>query len=48
LLELKVGGKFIVLGVLGKRMVNQGTDGISRGHLREGITVADIMLDFCP
>ena len=39
LLELKVGGKFIVSHVSGKRMVYQGTDGISRGHLREGITV---------
>jgi len=48
LLELKVGGKFIVSHVSGKRMVYQGTDGISRGHLREGITVADMMLDFCP
>ena len=48
LLELKVGGKFIVSHVSGKRMVHQGTDGISRGHLREGISVADMMLDFCP
>jgi len=48
LLELKVGGKFIISHVSGKRMVHQGTDGISRGHLREGITVANMMLDFCP
>jgi len=48
LLELKVGGKFIISHVSGKRMIHQGTDGISRGHLREGITVADMMLDFCP
>jgi hypothetical protein len=48
LLELKVGGKFIISHVSGKRMVHQGTDGISRGHLREGITVSEMMLDFCP
>jgi len=48
LLELKVGGKIIIShDVSGKRLVYQGTDGISRGHLREGIMVADMMLDFC-
>jgi len=47
-LELKVGGKFVVTHVSGKRMVKQGTDGISRGHLREGISIGEQMLDFCP
>jgi len=47
-LELKVGGKFIVTHVSGKRMVKQGTDGISRGHLREGISIGEQMLSFCP
>ena len=47
-LELKVGGKFLVTHVSGKRMVKQGTDGISRGHLREGISIGEQMLSFCP
>ena len=47
-LELKVGGKFIVTHVSGKRMISQGTDGISRGHLREGVSIGQSMLSFCP
>jgi len=47
-LELISGSKFIVSHVSGKRMQRQGTDGISRGHLREGISLGECMLSFCP
>jgi len=47
-LELKTGSKFIITHVSGKRMMEQGTDGISRGHLREGISLGASMLSFCP
>ena len=29
-------------------MIAQGTDGVSRGNLREGITVGETMISFCP
>ena len=47
-LELKTGSKFIITHVSGKRMMAQGTDGISRGQLREGISLGASMLSFCP
>jgi len=46
--ELRSGGKFIVTHVSGERMKSQGTDGISRGQLKEGVSVGDYMLTFCP
>ena len=47
-LELSTGSKVLVTHVSGKRMMAQGTDGISRGHLREGISLGASMLSFCP
>ena len=47
-LELKTGSKFLITHVSGKRMMHQGTDGISRGHLREGVSLGASMLSFCP
>ena len=47
-LELKTGGKFIITHVSGNRMKKQGTDGISRGQLTEGISIGEYMLHFCP
>jgi len=47
-LQLKTGSKFIVTHVSGKRMQAQGTDGISRGHLREGVSLGKAMLTYCP
>ena len=36
-LELRTGSRFIVTHVPGERMKAQGTDGLSRGHMREGV-----------
>jgi len=47
-LELSTGGKFIVTHVSGNRMKMQGTDGIYRGQLTEGISIGEYMLQFCP
>lgn len=47
-LELHSGARFIVSHVSGERMKNQGTDGVSRGSFREGITLSQNMLSFCP
>jgi len=47
-LELKSGCNFIVTHVSGVRMQLQGTDGISRGNLMEGISLGKSMLQFCP
>jgi len=46
--ELKAGAKFTVTHVSGNRMKLQGTDGISRGQLKEGISIGQYMLQFCP
>ena len=47
-LELRSGCNFIVTHVSGVRMQLQGTDGISRGNLMEGISLGKSMLQFCP
>ena len=47
-MEIKSGGKFLVTHVAGDRMQAQCTDGISRGSLREGISLGQSMLKFCP
>jgi len=47
-MELHSGSKFIVTHVSGERMKAQGTDGISRGQLREGIALGTSMLSYCP
>jgi len=47
-LELHSGSRFIVTHVSGERMKYQGTDGISRGQLREGISLGRSMLSYCP
>ena len=47
-LELKSGSKFIVTHVSGKRLMAQGTDGLSRGQMREGVSLGKAMSQFCP
>ena len=47
-LELSTGSKFLVTHVSGDRMKAQGTDGISRGCMREGVSLGQSMLSFCP
>ena len=46
--ELKYGFKLYLTHVSGERMKAQGTDGLSRGSLREGVTVGEFMSTFCP
>ena len=47
-LELRTGSRFIVTYVPGERMKAQGTDGLSRGHMREGVSLGECMEQFCP
>ena len=47
-MELRTGSRFIVSHVAGERMKRQGTDGLSRGCLHEGIGAGEAMLSFCP
>jgi hypothetical protein len=47
-LELVTGARFIISHVSGKRMIAEGTDGTSRGQLKEGVTIGENMLDFIP
>ena len=46
-LELRTGSRFIVTHVPGERMKAQGTDGLSRGHMREGVSLGECMEQFC-
>ena len=48
LAELKYGVKVIVTHVSGRRMQVQGTDGVSRGSLRTGVSLGKDMISFCP
>jgi hypothetical protein len=47
-LEMKTGATFVVTHVSGKRMMAQGTDGVSRGQFKEGVTAGQAMLSFVP
>ena len=47
-LELHSRARFIVSHVSGRGMKQQGTDGVSRGNLKEGVSVGHSMLSFCP
>ena len=46
--ELHSGARFIVSHVSGERMKSQGTDGVSRGNLKEGVSIGHDMLSFYP
>ena len=46
--ELRYSTKLLITHVAGKRMMAQGTDGVSRGSLREGVGLGESMLKFCP
>ena len=48
MIEIKSGSKFMVTHVSGIRMMAQGTDGLSRGQMHEGISLGDAMEHFCP
>ena len=46
--QLSHAFQLIVTQVAGTRMIAQGTDGVSRGSLREGVAAGQRMLDHCP
>ena len=48
LLELKYQCSVRCTHVAGTRMIEQGTDGLSRGDLREGVMQGRSMLDYIP
>jgi hypothetical protein len=48
LLEMKHGCRIIVSHVSGERMKAQGTDGVSRGHMKEGVSAGMSMMSFIP
>ena len=45
---MKFGIKILVTHVAGTRMQVQGTDGVSRGNMRTGVTAGKDMIEFCP
>ena len=47
-LELTYSIKLHVIHVSGKRMVEQGTDGLSRGNFIEGVMIGKSMIEFIP
>ena len=46
--EMKFEIKLLITHVAGTRMMAQGTDGVSRGSLREGVAIGKEMISFCP
>ena len=46
--EMRTGATILITHVSGRRMIAQGTDGVSRGSLREGVCVGETMRSFCP
>ena len=47
-IEMRTGCEAIIFHVSGERMQGQGTDGFSRGNLKEGIATGLAMLSFIP
>jgi hypothetical protein len=47
-LEMTHNARILVSHVSGKRMIKEGTNGVSRGQLREGVTAGELMLLFIP
>ena len=47
-LEMRTGCQILVTHVSGKRMIAQGTDGVSRGNLSEGVMSGKPMAEFLP
>ena len=46
--KLKYGCKILVTHVAGTRMIQQGTNGILRRRLDQGVSVRENMLSHCP
>lgn len=47
-LQFVYGTQIVVSHVSGKRMIQQGTDGVSRGKLNEGVGSGMAMIGFIP
>jgi hypothetical protein len=47
-LKMTYNTKIVISHVSGKCMIKDGTDGMSRGQLREGVTAGESMLSFIP
>ena len=47
-LELRTGARLLVTHCSGRRMIHQGTDGLSRGSLQDGVCLSKAMLAYCP
>ena len=48
LFEMNYGCKIVLVHVAGTRMISQGTDGLSRGNMTEGVMVGKAIKDFIP
>lgn len=48
LMEMVFGTKIHIIHVAGKRMIEQGTDGLSRGCLTDGVMIGQVMTSFIP
>ena len=46
--EMKYGLKIKITHVSGKRMQAQGTDDVSRGSLKTGVSIGERMINYCP
>lgn len=47
-IELHRGIKLFITHVSGERMKQQGADGLSRGHFKEGVCIGELMKKYCP
>jgi hypothetical protein len=47
-IELQEGARVLVSHISGERMKAQGTDGVSRGQLKEGVSTGKDMLSYIP
>ena len=47
-LEQKYGANIHIVHVAGTRMIGEGTDGLSRGNMFEGVMTGEDMLSFIP
>ena len=47
-LELRTGAHLLVTHCSGNCMIHQGTDGLSRGRLQEGVCLSKARLAYCP
>ena len=46
--QIKIATKLLVTHISGKRMMAQGTDGVSSGIVKEGVALGETVIKFCP